>query len=169
MTCCLAAKCDGGVVIASDSLLSVGATKLYAPQIKARDYGDLRVLYAGGLAEIDKLFSEAPDSLCEDFTDLQQFQHRIWSMKKTMKDEPCEFLAVDADLNLHILSGFGDVVSGFDAANVGSEYGWLGLDLVMQGALSQSPHAVKTRLLKVLRAVSRRDSTVDGPYFTEVL
>lgn len=168
MTCCLAAKSLGGVVVASDSLLSVGSTKLYAPQIKARHYGELYVLYAGSLAEIDKLFSEAPNPDA-DFTDLQQFQHRLWFMKKELKADAYEFLAVDEDGELHLLSGFGDVVSGFDYACAGSEYGWLGLDLVMPDIRNPTAHNVKTRLLKVLRAVARRDATVDGPYYTDVL
>ena len=169
MTCCLAAKSLGGVVIASDSLLSLGSTKLYAPQIKARDYGSLRVLYAGSLAEIDKIFSVYPDPDSDDFTDLQQFQQRLWLMKKELKADAYEFLAVDDEGELHILSGLGDIVSGFDYACAGSEFGWLGLDLVMPETRNPTAGNIKTRLLKVLRAVARRDSTVDGPYYTEVL
>jgi len=170
LTCCLAAKCDSGVVLASDALLSVGDSRVYAQGIKARDYGSLRVLYAGSLAQIDKLFSEYPSAKTK-FSDLQQFQQRIWNMKDELvrPDEAYEFLAVDASDELHILSGHGDVVSGFTYACAGSELGWLGLDLVMPDARNDSASAIKSRLLKVLRAVAKRDSTVSAPFFTEVV
>ena len=168
MTCCLAAKCDGGVVVATDSLLSVGETKLFSPGIKGREYGSLFVLYAGSLAEIDKLFSEAPTP-SDDFSDVQLFQHRQWSMKKALSQDAYEFLIIDDEGELHIASGFGDVVSGFDYACAGSEFGWLGLDIIMPDVRNPSPANIRTRLLKVLRAVARRDKTVDGPYHTEVL
>lgn len=156
-------------MVATDSLLTVGATKLTKPQIKAHEYGGLYVLYAGTLHTIDKLFSEGPNPEAEDFTDLQQFQHRLWSMKKELKDEPADFLVVDEDHELHVVSHWGDIVSGYDFACVGSEWGWLGLDLVMPDIRKPTPGAVRDRLLKVLRAVARRDNTVDGPYYTEVL
>ena len=168
MTCCLAATSLGGVVVASDSLLTVGDTKLYAQKIKAHEYGSLFVLYAGSLAEIDRLFSEAPNP-DDDFTDLQKFQHRLWQLKKLLSADAYEFLVVDDEGGLHILSGHGDVVSGFDYACVGSELGWLGLDLLMPEVRNPTPSNIKARLLKVLRAVARRDNTVAGPMFTEVI
>ena len=168
MTCCLAAQCDGGVVVASDSRLSIGDTLLVMPSIKGIEYGELFILFAGELAAIQKLFSVGPNP-DSDFDELTQFQHRIWEMKKEMRKDAAEFLVVDADHQLHLLSGHGDVVSGYTSACCGSELGWLGLDLVMPDIRKNTPGAVKARLLKVLRAVARRDRTVDGPYYTEVL
>jgi ATP-dependent protease HslVU (ClpYQ) peptidase subunit len=168
MTCCLAASSLGGVVVASDSLLTIGESKLYSQSIKAKEYGSLFILYAGNLAEIDRLFSEAPND-DTDFTDLQKFQHRLWALKKLLSTDAYEFLAVDDEGQLHILSGHGDVVSGFDYACVGSELGWMGLDLLMPEVRNPTASNIKTRLLKVLRAVARRDNTVSGPMFSEVL
>lgn len=172
MTCCLAAKCDGGVVVASDSLLSLGSTKLFKPQLKMHYYGDLACLYAGTLHTIDKVFSEQPSNIAgvaHGLTQLQQLQHRCWDMKKELNKEPSDFLVVDEFGAIHILSGYGDCVSGFEFACIGSEFGWVGLDLVMDPTLRSTPNAVKLRLLKVLRAVARRDASVSAPFFTEVL
>jgi ATP-dependent protease HslVU (ClpYQ) peptidase subunit len=168
MTCCLAAKCDGGVVVASDSLITIGDTRLIMPSIKGIEYGELFILFAGELSAIQKLLSAEPNPDSE-FNELTQFQYRIWEMKKELKADAFEFLVVDADCDLHLLSGHGDVVSGYDSACCGSEFGWLGLDLVMPDIRKNTPGAVKARLLKVLRAVARRDRTVDGPFYTEVL
>ena len=170
MTCCLAAKYDGGVVVASDSLLSLGDTKIFKPQLKMHNYGDLACLYAGTLHTIDHVFSEEPSRLLGiPLTDLQQLQRRCWDMKKELTKNPSDFLVVDEVGDIHILSGYGDLVSGFEFACVGSEFGWVGLDLVMDPTLRMTANAVKLRLLKVLRAVARRDASVSAPFFTEVL
>jgi hypothetical protein len=158
-------------MVASDSQLTLGTTKLIKPQMKRAWYGQLCILYAGTLHTIDKVFSESPDPHNDDFTELEQFRQRIWTMKKELKAEPCDFLVVDEEQEIHIVSTWGDILSGYHAACIGSEFGWIGLDLLLptQEECHKLPvGTVRARLMKVLGAVASRDNTVCAPFYTDV-
>lgn len=169
MTCCIAAKYKGGVLCASDAALTMGDQRIHTPKIKAKTYGSVYALFAGELSNVDRLFSVAPND-DDDFTDVQKLQHRVFSLEKKLKADAYEFLLVDEDHGMHILSGHGDLVSGYEAdgyAVIGSELGWLGMDLTFKHGWSKT--IAKREVSKVLRAVERRDTSVYKPiYFHEV-
>lgn len=169
MTCCIVAKYRGGVLCASDAALTMGAQRIHTPKIKAKQYGSVYVLFAGELSNIDRLFSVQPNE-DDDFTDVQKLQHRVFSLEKKMSKDAYEFLLVDEDHGIHILTGHGDLVSGYESdgyAVVGSELGWLGMDLTFKHGWSLT--VAKREVGKVLRAVERRDTSVYKPiYFHEV-
>ncbi len=161
MTICLAAKCDSGIVVASDSLICVGETQLTKPNIKARTYPGMVVLYSGTLSAIQHV-------LDSEFGVPRDLQQRLWNVEKKYRKEPAEYLVV-FDKQIYILSNHGEILSGFDYACIGSEFGWLGLDLLMPDLRNPTFTNVKNKLIKVMRAVARRDTSVDGPYYAELV
>jgi predicted proteasome-type protease len=55
MTICIAAKYDGGVVLASDSCVTAGDSKLTLGELKGFEWRGLEVLYAGPLYYVQQL------------------------------------------------------------------------------------------------------------------
>ncbi len=163
MTVALAAKCDSGVVVASDTLITVGDTQLQLKHLKGEALGAFMfVLYAGRLDVIQRIVNSF------DGISPWDFQNHLWQQVGVCKKESAEYLVV-YESELYLLSNLGDLMSGYDYACIGSEFGWVGLDIIMSDLRNPTFTNVKNKLFKVMRAVSHRDNTVGGPYMAELV
>ena len=158
MTCVLAAKCDKGVVVASDSQVTVGSTQLNMKYMKGNYVGDMFILYAGTLSTVQRVLARAA-TRCMVPSD---FQTLLWEQAGKMKKDAAEYLVV-YDGCISLFSNYGEVLGGYDYACAGSEWGWMGLDLLMPDLRNPTYTNVKNKLLKVLRGVERRDTGVGRP------
>lgn len=165
MTCVLAAKCDKGVVVASDSQVTMGETQLNIKYMKGRYVGGLFVLYAGTLSTVQRILGKAQD---RPGLDLAGFQELLWEQEGKLRKDAAEYLVI-YDGSIALYSNHGDGLSGYDYACAGSEWGWMGLDLLMPDLRNPTYTNVRNKLLKVLRAVERRDTGVGGPFFVELI
>lgn len=161
ITCCIAARYDEGILLASDSCLSLEEHRISTESIKTIPWCGVPVLYAGDLGYIQKLFT-APIGW-KDCSSVELLQKHIWD-NPPAADDTAEFLTVEFN-QMYILTDRGERTSHTDYAVIGSEYGWLGMDLVYPDIRKRTLYATKKNVARVLRAVERRDRTVYRPFY----
>lgn len=172
MTCCIAARYDDGILLGTDSLITAGNTRLFLNEAKTFYWRGLLVAYAGPLSYIQQL-EQRPTAGYKMYR-VESFQRLVWDfpMPEDKEDDDAdkrddvEFLVVDNDLDMYIVSGHGDMVRVKEPyAVVGSEHGWLGMDLEYERLRTRTLSNTKRMIAKVLRVVARRDNTVDEPFY----
>ena len=166
MTIGIAARYDKGVLLGSDSLVTIGDQRIYLTQIKAFEWKGCHVLYAGTLEAIQRFEARAGILAGPTYGTVEAVRDELWENPIPKKERAgFELVVVDMDTNLFIVSGHGDVISQNDFAVTGSELAWVGMDLEYPKVRKRTLGATKTMLARVLRAVCKRDSSCDGPLF----
>ena len=166
MTLCIAANHDGGIVLASDSCVTAGDTKLTLGELKGFEWRGLEILYAGPLHYVQQL--QRQPAMGYLYGQVESFQRLVWDFPPEKKERgDVEFLVVADDM--YIVSGWGDVVRQNDYAVVGSEYGWIGMDLEYPKIRNRTAYNTKKKIAHVMRVVARRDNTVDAPFYYKEL
>lgn len=182
MTCCIAVRYDEGILIGTDTLITAGETKLTLGEAKTFDWRGMRIAYSGPLHYIQMLQSMPEKGYV--YGKPTSFQKLVWDYpadttvpgeKKDEDDDErddVEFLLVtDEDQSMYIISGWGDMVRvKDDYAVVGSDHGWVGMDLEYPRVRkTRNLDATKRMIAKVLRVVAHRDNTVAEPFCYEEL
>lgn len=166
MTIGIAAKYDGGVLLGSDSLVSVGSQRIYLPEIKAFSWHGCCCLYAGSLDWVQRFHARGHVVTGFDYGCVEAIQASLWETPLPKKERSAfELVVADRGHNLFIVSGHGEIVPQADYAVTGSELAWVGLDLEYPKVRKRTLAATKTMMARVLRSVCKRDSTCDGPFF----
>ena len=172
MTLAVAARYDGGVLLATDSALGDSQesdSRMFVPAMKGWDMTHLSVLFAGQLWAADKVRREVPDAtttsegfachvmdIAAEYKDKEESQH---------PDFPAEFIVVDRrELGISLVSGQGGIFTGYDwlAIGSGSIEGNVGLDLELGKARVRTYEATKYRVARVLFSVGRWNASVGG-------
>lgn len=167
MTCCIAARYDDGLLLATDSRVTAGSTKLTLGEAKSFEWRGLIIAYSGALHYVQEL--QTKPSAGYKYGVVGSFQQLLWDFPPCKKDiEETEFLVVDEACQMYVVTGYGDSVwQKVDYAVVGSEYGWIAMDLEYPRLRVRNLGNTKRMLAKVLRVVAARDNTVDEPLFYE--
>lgn len=166
MTVGIAARYDGGVLLASDSLVAAGDQRIYLPHIKAYPYNvHCWVMYAGALSTIDRFRQrELPAGNIAS-----AMQESLFTTPLPKKERGQFELVVVAYGDIHILDGDGALIPQDNFAVAGSALAWVGLDLEYPKLRNRTMGATKAMLARVLRSVCKRDSTCDGPLFYQAV
>lgn len=159
MTCCIGQVCTDGILLASDSLVLSGNTKITLPEIKGFSWNRLDILYAGDVAYIQRL--QAKPNAGYNGNRVLGWQQLLWDFPPSAEDE-AEFLVVDADWKMFIVDRWGASVQVGDYGVVGSELGWVAMHMTEQRERTMAQ--AKRVAAKALRAVAHQDSSVAEPF-----
>lgn len=174
MTVAIAVRYEDGVMLATDSAVNFGDNRVHTPSIKGREYGALWILSAGDLWAISRALDEPTPKDATEFSRRLIALSGVYHEDNKHPDFPAEFIAVDRkSLEISLLSGEGDMLTGFDYACIGSggAVAWplLEMGLAQKRMRRRTRHAVKSVVGEVLRLTEKFCTSVYRPYFYEDL
>ena len=158
MTCCIGQYCTDGILLASDSLVLSGTTKITLPEIKGFEWKGLDLLYAGDVAYIQKLQAKPNKGYSETVLGWQQL---LWDFPPGAEDE-AEFLVVDKAWGMFIVDKWGASVPVQDYGVVGAQEGWVAMHMIEKRERTMAQ--AKRVAAKALRAVAQQESSVAEPF-----
>lgn len=166
MTVGIACRYDGGVLLGSDSLVALGSQRLYTTQIKGFLWQGCAILFAGSLDTIQRfqeLTADFPPDPDYCYGDVRRVRDALWKNPPPKKERSTlELVVVEPSHDMYIVSGYGDVLRQNDYAVAGSELAWVALDLEFSKVRNRTRSNTQKMMARVMRAVSKRDSTCDG-------
>jgi len=171
VTVAIAVRHEDGVTVVTDSAINFGDNRVHMPGIKGKEYGSLWTLFAGDLWAVSRALVEPAPKTVQEFSTRLIALSGVYHEDNKHPDFPAEFLVIDPNLEISILSGEGDLVSGFDYACIGSggATAWPLLDALLapKRMRRRSRHAVRTVLGEVMRLTEKYCTSVYRPYHYE--
>lgn len=156
MTVAIAARCEGGVVCATDSAISVGDNRITLPGIKGELVHEGFAMYAGVLADAQSVLRG-----CSEQTVLETVLEEYDDWEET---DGADFLIVSyLDQHIYTVDSSGAYIPHSDYGAIGHGSDLARFGLMMNYKAGRTAAYVESMLKTIIKSIEMFDRTCYGP------